>query len=80
MTMDHGDECQCPQCKPKGRAVFITPRGIALGDFAFRDGLALGLSEEEAYSIAKRLIEQWDGSESLLQMYQRTEVWPAEVI
>lgn len=58
------------------KAVRLSDRGIALGDFAFRDGQAIGLSPSEAWSIGKRLIEQWDGSESLLEIYNRTERWP----
>ena len=63
----------------KKRVLWLSPKGLALGDFAFRDGPALGLSDMEAYRIAKQLIEQWDGSESLLQIYQRTEQWPEEI-
>jgi hypothetical protein len=50
----------------------LTPRGLALCDFAFKDGLAAGLSKDAAYETAQELIKEWDGSETLLQMYQRT--------
>lgn len=61
------------------RTVSLTPKGLAMCDFAFRDGIAIGLSKEEAYNTANRLIEQWDGSETLLQIYNRTERWPEEI-
>ena len=61
------------------RAVALTGKGLALCDFAFRDGPQLGLSDSEAYAIATRLIDSWDGSETLLQMYKRTEHWPNEL-
>lgn len=61
---------------PRPLTLNLTPRGLAVCDFAFRDGIALGLSKEEAYQTANRLIEKWDGSETLLEMYQRTEQWP----
>lgn len=57
-------------------SVALTGKGLAFCDFAFRDGLALGLSARESYDTAGRLVEQWDGSETLLQMYQRLELWP----
>lgn len=58
------------------KAVRLSERGIAVGDFAFRDGPAIGLSPADAYKTAERLIEQWDGSETLLEIYNRTERWP----
>lgn len=62
------------------QAVRLTSKGLALCDFAFRDGPhILGLSADDAMAEAKRLIEKWDGSETLLQMYQRTEQWPDEI-
>lgn len=61
------------------QAVKLNERGLAVCDFAFRDGPEIGLSAEEAYAVAKRLIEQWDGSETLLEIYNRTERWPEEV-
>lgn len=58
----------------------LTPKGLAFSKFAFLAGPAVcGLSEKEAYETAKRLIERWDGSESLLQIYNRTEHWPNEI-
>lgn len=62
------------------QAVKLSEKGLAVCDFAFRDGLKLGLSETDAYATAKRLIEQWDGSETLLQIYNRTEQRPNEVL
>jgi hypothetical protein len=64
-----------PDQRPTHAAVQLTPRGKAICDFAFRDGRALGLTDADAYAIAKRLIAQWDGTETLLQIYQRTEIW-----
>ena len=64
---------------PVPRTVSLTPKGLAMCDFAFRDGPALGLSEADAYQTAKRLIEKWDGSETLLETYRRTESWPEEI-
>lgn len=61
------------------QAAKLTGKGLVLCDFAFRDGLVLGLSPEDAYETAKRLIEHWDGSETLLEIYNRTERWPNEV-
>lgn len=58
------------------RAVCLSSKGLALCDFAFRDGPSIGLSEKDAYDTAKRLIEQWDGTETLLEIYNRTERWP----
>lgn len=60
-------------------AVKLSGKGLALCDFAFRDGPALGLSGEAAMETAKRLIDKWDGSETLLQIYNRTEQWPDTV-
>lgn len=61
------------------QAVKLSDKGLAVCDFAFRDGPAIGLSAEDAYATAQRLIEQWDGSETLLQIYNRTEQWPNEI-
>lgn len=61
------------------KSVRLTPRGLAVCDFAFRDGPSLGLTADEAYATAERLIEKWDGTETLLQIYQRTEQWPDRV-
>lgn len=61
------------------QAARLTAKGLALCDFAFRDGPRLGLNSDEAYETATRLIEQWDGSETLEQIYRRTEQWPNEV-
>lgn len=61
------------------QAVKLSEKGVAVGDFAFRDGPAIGLSADEAYKTAERLIEQWDGSETLLEIYNRTEQWPDEL-
>lgn len=61
------------------RAVGLTERGLAVCHFAFRDGPSLGLGEVESYSLAQELINEWDGSETLLQIYNRTRIWPAEV-
>lgn len=58
--------------------VSLTASGLALCDFAFRDGPALGLDAMDAYETAKRLIKQWDGTETLAQIYQRTILWPDE--
>ena len=60
-------------------AVQLTPKGRAFCDFAFSDGPALGLDDSESIKIAERLIDQWDGSESLASMYRRTELWPEEI-
>ena len=64
---------------PRPLTLNLTPKGLALCDFAFRDGIAIGLSKEEAYNTASRLIEKWDGSETLLEMYRRTEMWPNDI-
>lgn len=61
------------------QAVKLSQKGLAVCDFAFHDGPSIGLSAEDAYATAKRLIEQWDGSETLLQIYSRTERWPNTV-
>lgn len=61
------------------QSVKLTGKGLAFCDFAFRDGPALGLTEQESVAIAKRLIEQWDGSEILLQIYNRIERWDNEI-
>lgn len=61
------------------QAVKLSEKGLALCDFAFRDGPTIGLSANDAYATAKRLIGQWDGSETLLEIYNRTEQWPNEV-
>ena len=59
--------------------VRLTQRGLALCHFLFRDAPTAGLSEKDANEIGMRLIDQWDGTETLLQMYQRMEQWPDEV-
>lgn len=61
------------------KGVHLTDRGLALCDFLFRDSAGLGLSEKESTEIGMRLIEQWDGSESLAEIYKRTESWPSEI-
>lgn len=67
-------------------SVKLTPKGLALCDFVFRDGpTVLGLSDESARVIGELLIKHWDGSETLLEMFRRIkrregkEEWP-EVI
>lgn len=59
--------------------VKLTPKGLAFCDFAFRDGPAAGLSAEDAYQTGQRLIKEWDGSESLIQMFNRESEWPEEI-
>lgn len=56
--------------------VKLTPMGLAISDFAFRDGLKFGLDDKQAFEVAMDLIGQWDGSETLEQIYKRTRQWP----
>jgi len=66
--------------RPERIEVKLTPKGLAFCDFAFRDGVALGLSESEASDAARRLIEQWDGSRTLKQMYLSEKALDASVV
>lgn len=61
------------------REARLTPKGLALCHFLFRDGPSLGLTEKQSSEIGLRLIEQWDGTESLVEIYKRTESWPSEI-
>lgn len=56
--------------------VRLTPRGLAISEFAFCDGLKLGLDEKRAFEVAMELIKQWDGTETLEEIYKRTRQWP----
>lgn len=61
------------------KGVRLTERGLALCHFLFRDAPTLGLAEKQATEIGMRLIDQWNGSESLAEIYKRTELWPSEI-
>lgn len=65
-------------------SIASTPKGRALLNFIFIDGPALGISDEWALVIGKLLIKQWDGSETLAEMFKRIrgdeeEEWPEVV-
>lgn len=60
------------------RALSLTPKGKAACDFIFRDKPP-ELMADKATEIALELSEQWDGSETFLQMYQRLKAWLQEV-
>lgn len=49
----------------------LSPRGRALCDFIFRDGPALGIPDEACLVIGRLLMKQWDGSESLVEIFHR---------
>jgi hypothetical protein len=53
------------------RFVSMTPKGIAIVEFCKNDAAGLGLSEIEAFCIAEVLAEKWDGTVSLVEIYQR---------